>query len=344
MHTASSSPSAHRLRRLSRVALGSLLGALALCSIGATYQAVATRSDAVDHPPPGRLVDVGGYRLHIDCTGPITGGPTLVLDHGGGGLGATDFAYVQPRLAEFARVCSYDRAGYGWSDASPRPRTVEHETEELHTLLERAEIPGPYVLVADSLGGYTSRLFATRHPDEVAGLVLIDVSTENTWTHPEIRAFNQQFGMLLAFCSATTPIGVWRLLGETGLLQHPFPEQMPSELRDAALSITFRPDYCSTLREETGLWNLEVSAQTLRDTRRSLGDLPLVVLTAGAGYPDDAYRQGWLDDQDDLPSLSARSEHILVEDASHYDILTTRADVVVAAVRDLLGTIGAEAV
>ena len=112
-----------------------LLALIALSAIGAVYQTVATQRDAHTYPPPGRLVDIGGYQLHIYCTGPTTSGSTLILDHGGGAFGASDFGTVQPQLARFARVCAYDRAGYGWSDASPLPRTVDHETDELHTLL-----------------------------------------------------------------------------------------------------------------------------------------------------------------------------------------------------------------
>src|SRR5262245_9656826 len=161
------------LGRAGRIGLGLLIVLIVLSAIGATYQIVATQRDARAYPPPGQLVDIGGYRLHIYCTGPETGGPTLILDHGGGGFGASELTNVQLQLARFARVCSYDRAGYGWSDASPLPRTVDHETDELHTLLERAGIGGPYVLVADSLGSYTLRTFATRYLDKVAGMVLI---------------------------------------------------------------------------------------------------------------------------------------------------------------------------
>jgi pimeloyl-ACP methyl ester carboxylesterase len=327
------------LHRARRIGLGLALTLVALSAIGAVYQAVATERDARAYPPPGQLVDIGGYRLHIDCAGPETGGPTLILDHGGGAFGASDFATVQPQLARFARVCAYDHAGYGGSDPSPRPRTADHETDELHTLLERANIAGPYVLVADSLGAYTSRMYATRYPDKVAGMVLIDSSTEGEWAIPEIRAFNQQFGIVTAFCRAATPIGLWRLLGETGIFPYPVLAYAPPEQRARLQAQTYRPAYCSTIYQETGLWNLEASAAMVRATRRPLGDLPLIILTAGSGYPSEGWRQGWLAEQADLRSLSMRSEQRIIDHASHYNLTTDRSDVVVDAVRDVLAII-----
>lgn len=324
------------LRRAGRIGLGFLLLLVALSAIGATYQAVATQRDARAYPPPGRLVDIGGYRLHIDCTGPMTGSPTLILDHGGGAFGSSDFATVQLQLARFARVCSYDRAGYGWSDASPLPRTVDYETDELHTLLERAGITGPYVLVADSLGSYTLRTYATRYPDTVAGMVLIDTSTEDEWKIPDIRTFNGQFGIVTAFCRAATPIGLWRLLGETGIFPYPVLAYAAPEQRPVLQAQTYRPAYCTMIEQETGLWNLDASAAMVRATRRPLGALPLIILTAGSGYPSEAWRQGWLAQQADLRTLSTRSEQRIIANASHYNLTTDRADVVVDAVRDVL--------
>jgi pimeloyl-ACP methyl ester carboxylesterase len=327
------------LRGVGRIGLRVLLVLVALSAIGATYQAIATQRDARAYPPPGQLVDVGGYRLHINCTGPEVGGPTLILDHGGGAFGASDFATVQLQLARFARVCSYDRAGYGWSDASPLPRTVDHETDELHTLLERAGIAGPYVLVADSLGSYTLRTYATRYPDKVVGMVLVDTSTEDEWKVPDIRKFNRQFGIVTAFCRAATPIGLWRLLGETGIFPYPVLAYTPPEQRALLQTQTYHPAYCSTIYQETGLWNLEASAAMVHATRRSLGNLPLIILTAGDGYPTEAWRQAWLAEQADLRSLSTRSEQRIIANASHYNLTTDRADVVVEAVRDVLAMI-----
>jgi pimeloyl-ACP methyl ester carboxylesterase len=159
--------------------LASLLG---LMLVGYIYEPMAEAADAKAYPPPGQLVDVGGYRLHINCTG--EGSPTVVIESGWGDFSAA-WGWVQPEVAKTTRVCTYDRAGMGWSESSPQPRTAREFARELHTLLEKANEPGPYVLVGHSMGGYTVRVYVHDYPEEVAGLVLIDpqnLSTEDAAT------------------------------------------------------------------------------------------------------------------------------------------------------------------
>ncbi|MCX6024566.1 MAG: alpha/beta hydrolase, partial [Chloroflexi bacterium] len=132
-----------------------LLGLLLLC---AGYESVSEAADARTYPPPGQMVDVGGYRLHIHCIG--AGGPTVVIDAGLGDWSASWGSWVQPDVAKTTRVCAYDRAGMGYSEPGPPPRSAEHFAQELHTLLHQGGVPGPYVLVGHSLGGLTARVFA----------------------------------------------------------------------------------------------------------------------------------------------------------------------------------------
>ena len=157
-----------------------LRGLLAMIIIlplsGALYQAIATEIDKRNHQPPGQVVDVGGYRLHLYCIGEnVMGSPTVILEQGLGGTSAA-WARVQPEIAKTSRVCAYDRAGMGWSDLGPEPRDAQHIATELHSLLHNAGIPGPYVLVGWSFGGFYVRMYAGEYPTEVAGMVLLDSS------------------------------------------------------------------------------------------------------------------------------------------------------------------------
>ena len=136
------------------------------------YESVAEAADARAYPAPGRMIDVGGHRLHINCIG--TGTPTVVIDAGWGDSSVAWSSWVQPAAARTTRVCTYDRAGMGYSEPGPLPRTAERFAQELHTLLTRAGEPGPYVLVGHSLGGALVRVYAHDYPAEVAGVVLID--------------------------------------------------------------------------------------------------------------------------------------------------------------------------
>lgn len=153
--------------------LGTLLGLL--------YQTLGTRRDRKAHPPPGRLVSIGSHRLHLLESG--HGSPTILLE---AGLMSTVLSWsnLQRELAQSFRVVSYDRAGLGWSDPGPMPRTADRIVEELHTLLERAGMPPPYILVGHSFGGLTMPLFAARFPAEVAGMVLIDPVVPVEWNPP----------------------------------------------------------------------------------------------------------------------------------------------------------------
>jgi pimeloyl-ACP methyl ester carboxylesterase len=161
---------------LSRAALAAVAWALTMPG-GRAAANDEPEFDPKAHPPPGKLVDVGGWRLHLDCAG--SGGPAVVFASGSGDF-SFDWALVQPGIARFARACAYDRAGDAWSDPGPIPRTMRQEAYELHTLLERAGIAPPYVLVGHSYGGLLVRVYAERYPDEVAGMVLVDATHEDT--------------------------------------------------------------------------------------------------------------------------------------------------------------------
>src|SRR5918997_2828830 len=172
--------SVSRMRRIGKALLVLVIVLLALAVAGAIYQAIATELAERAYPPPGEMVDVGGYSLHINCVG--QGSPTVILDAGSGGMSA-QWVRVQREVSGTTRVCAYDRAGMGWSEAGPDPRDAEQISGELHTLLGKAGVEGPHVLVGHSFGGMYVRTYAARYSDELAGVVLVDSSSPKQAGH-----------------------------------------------------------------------------------------------------------------------------------------------------------------
>ena len=288
---------------------------LALAVAGAVYQAVATGRAERAYPPPGQMVGVGGHRLHIDCAG--RGGPTVVLDAGSGGFSA-QWVRVQREVSGTTRVCAYDRAGMGWSEMGPEPRGAERITGELHALLKGAGIEGPYVLVGHSFGGMYARTYAARYPDEAAGVVLVDSSSPKQAGHqpatrdsdePQKRAPAVVPRLARLGVSLLARVGVVRLLSELD----PASPELPPEQRAQIDALT-----PSTRQAVTTALEFLAPAQTRK--LGSLGDKPLAVVTAGASEPE------WLEQQDDLATLSSDSTHRVVGGASHTSLLYDRSD------------------
>src|SRR5918993_1702786 len=171
----SSTTARRNIRRIRMPLLGLVVALLVLAVAGAIYQAIATERAERAYPPPGQMVGVGGHSLHINCVG--RGSPAVVLDAGSGGFSA-HWVRVQREVSGTTRVCAYDRAGMGWSEMGPQPRDARQITSELHTLLKGANIEGPYVLVGHSFGGMYMQTYAARYPEEVAGVALVDSSTD----------------------------------------------------------------------------------------------------------------------------------------------------------------------
>src|SRR5215212_7284503 len=213
----SSSPARRRIRWIGKALLGSIVALLVLAVAGAIYQAIATELAERAYPPPGEMVDVGGYSLHIICVG--QGSPTVVLDSGLGDFSAA-WVRVQPEVSGTTRVCAYDRAGMGWSEMGPEPRDAKQITSELHTLLTKAGIEGPYVLVGHSLGGMYMQTYAARYPEEVAGVALIDSSTEPDQfsRRSEARESNEPQEQSLALVPHLARFGV-SLLARLGVVR-----------------------------------------------------------------------------------------------------------------------------
>ena len=292
---------------------------LVLAVVGAIYQAIATERAERAYPPPGEMVDVGGYSLHINCVG--RGSPTVILDAGSGGMSA-QWVRVQQEVSGTTRVCAYDRAGMGWSEMSPEPRDAGQITGELHTLLGRAGIEEPYVLVGHSFGGMYMQTYAARYPDEVAGVALVDSSTEPDQFSQRSEAREshepqeQTFAVvpLLVRLGVSLParLGVVRLLSELD----PASPELPPQSRAQIDALT-----PSTRQWTTSALEFLAPTQTLRSGGPgSLESKPLAVVTAGASEP------GWLKRQDKLTTLSSNSMHRVVEGATHTSLLYDRSD------------------
>jgi pimeloyl-ACP methyl ester carboxylesterase len=302
-----------RWTKRSLIGLGVLVVVAALT--GATYQWIATRRDLAAHPPPGSLVDIGGYRLHIWCTG--SGAPTVILEAGLGGSSA-GWGFVQPEVATFTRVCSYDRAGMGYSDPGPSPRTTRRIAHELAQLLDRTGISGPLVLVGASIGGFTVRVFASERPERVAGLVLVDASHEDQEVNvPRIAPF-------VPFLSS---VGVFRLLGVSFGLP---PDSLAPHVQGFARATAFRAAaYQATAAE--GI-HLPESAAEVRASRRKLA-IPVVVVTAGRDA-DPAWRSL----QRDQVGLSERGCQVIAEQSGHA-VALGQPQAVVDAIRAIVDTV-----
>jgi len=308
------------------MAVGFAVLMVILAAAGILYQSVASSADRRAHPMPGQLVDVGAYRMHIDCTG--QGTPTVILESG---LGDSFFSWqkVQPKIAQFTRVCSYDRAGLGYSDSSPHPRTSKVFAEELHTLLHNAGIPAPYILVGHSMGGFDVRLYASLYRSEVAGMVLVDSS------HPEQQkrlppALNDMDASWLReqeFMAFTMPFGIPRLMGFCG------PD---AEVRAAE---------CNFHNGREGVAESKaISASAAQAAKAGpLGDMPLTVISEDPNnsqpdLPEDLVKpasDAWQQMQDELAHLSTRGTHMIAKNSGHF-IQFDRPDVVIEAVRKVV--------
>ena len=182
-----------------------LLVVLALSAIGGGYETVRESIDATAYPAPGQLIDVGGHRLHLNCTG--TGSPTVVLEPGHGEVSSA-MGWIAPAVSQDTRVCVYDRAGHGWSDPADGPQDAVETARDLHTLLDRAHIPGPYVLAGHSFGGLYVLTFAATYPDQVAGLVLLDSTAPNPGGAPPPRPGPTTSSVASQHCCPLQPTSV----------------------------------------------------------------------------------------------------------------------------------------
>lgn len=322
----------HRLRLA-----GFAIAALALLSIvtGVAYQFDKLRADARRFPQEGRSVDIGGYKLNINCKG--EGSPTVILE-AGLGVPAISWRNVQAGIAKFTRVCSYDRAGYDWSDPGPMPRTTSQVVKELHTLLLNAGERPPYILVGHSFGGNPVRIYASHYPAEVAGIVLAETGHEDLKLPENFqelvgqelsrRRSSQRWAQLLYW------LGISRFEARMDIENPavPFDQQ---EWNYFVLKPIFKA---------TAIGELETLSEANEELRAAgnLGDKPLIVLIASdlrfdlpLGPEEEADVHGLrVDFEKRLALLSTRGKWVMVSGTSHM-IPFERPDSIVNAVQEL---------
>lgn len=313
-------------RNLSLQLFGSLTVCLFLVGVGVAQEATRV------YPPPGTLIDVGGWRLHLNCTGKSERNtPTVVLEAGSGDF-SVDWQLVQPEVARFSRVCSYDRAGSGWSDLGPRPRTMKQVAYELHTALQKAGEKGPFVLVGHSLGGLIVRVYVADYPEEVTGVVLVDGTSDDTvilLNHKRVRLRENAQGRTLPAIRTTITAAEKALseeerqlaqLAESNMyggkkeeigapaIRAPY-DRLPTALQAERLWVLTQPRYY--MADSYPLLSEEFAAlyAMRKEQEYSLGDRPLVVLLR---KPVDENKKV------EFTALSRNSKLIVAEHSGHH--------------------------
>jgi len=326
-----------------------LLLALTLSSVAAFAQAPASNTPAAEFVLPHRLVDIGGRRLNLFCAG--TGSPTVVFESPSGGAG-WDWWAVQPKVAAKTRACVYDRAGFGFSDPSPRAADAENAVDDLHALLQAAAVAPPYVLVGNSFGGGAAELFTWHHPSEVSGLVLVEPMHEDeniradAVSHGKISEFEGQIVEFGDGCAAQADKGFEPRSQMLEDCVDGVDPSLPRGLGEVDLKKRLTTTYWHTRQSERHM--LAVDRTQLRAARKPFGDLPVIVLARSVspylipGQPQsDTNKAGEFANLALLVEVARTSktgEVRVIPDAGHV-VQETRPDAVVAAVDELLARI-----
>ena len=295
--------------------LNPVLVVLMLFALGGAYERIG-QSTAPAVAMRGQLVDVGPYRLHLECTG--SRGPTVILEPGAGGSAASG-KLVTPGVAGDTRVCVYDRAGRGWSDPAASPPDGAQIATDLHRLLDRANVPGPYVLAGHSFGGLYVRTFAAKYPEEVAGLVLVDstAAKNNPVSRPQAGSYSV-LNHLSSLFATTARLGLGRPLVDTSSF-HATTADIAEEM--------------SGVLEEYGTGNQSMAEA---GSLRTLDAKPLIVLTA-----ELENSKGWMAAQNKTVTLSTNSLHRVVPGSTHGSFITNpdHAGAEARAINDVVASV-----
>ena len=288
--------------------------AVTLAAAGSGYQVLAERAELAHERPAGRFVEVGGRKVRVLCAG--AAGPSVVIEAGSGDNAASWEGMVR-RVAAFARVCAYDRAGLGLSDAAPGPRTMDERAAELHAVLGAAGLPAPYVLVGHSYGGFIVRRFVVAYPAEVHGVILVDAPEEDYALVPDGMAVIRAIGWRARVLGWMTRLGVARLLwaGEAPL----------------------RTSQHFEVADEMDSYDQVAPGQRVAGGLGGLGDTPLVVISRAVRDPVSGAEiaPDWQEGQRRLLRLSTRSRQVIAERSGHV-MQFSEPEVIEGAIRALV--------
>ncbi|MBI3170918.1 MAG: alpha/beta hydrolase [Chloroflexi bacterium] len=301
------------------------------------WQSLASAADLKRYPPPGQMVDVGGHHLHIHCMG--TGELTVILEAGMSGW-STDWVLVQPEIAKITRVCAYDRAGYGWSEAGLGPRDSRQVATELHVLLSESGIDGDIILVGHSLGGLFAQYYAWTYPQQIAGIVLVDsVHPEQSLRMKEDvrKKYEGNLKTLTLMTSVLAPTGLLRLAGQSETI---IAGKLPDEYQDMVRSLGFQSKAYQALNEEMA--SFEQSQAEVQDSEALL-DIPLAVISSSSlqdfppGFSGDYMKNLWDELQTDL-NKSATLPQVVAVNGGHY-IHIDQPELVIQAVTKMVNAL-----
>ncbi len=308
---------------------------------GALYQWREAAADRAQFPPPGKLYAVDGLNLHLDCRG--QGTPTVILE-AGLTSGSSSWGLVHNTLAEQTRICAYDRPGMDWSDEADVPLDAATVAERLSKLLALANIDGPQILLGMSAGGVFVREYYARYPQSIVGMVLVDSSHEQQGDRLPVVGDTSQLTTLLSLCSWLQPIGVVRAFGFLDALQARY--QLPDAMRALLTANNNQSHTCKAMLLESEGFNGEIYD---KQPPRSLGDLPLTVLSQGKAPEadnefglslEDARKMAviWDELQTELTELSSVGQRRIATESGHV-IQLEQPQIVIDAVREMVAQV-----
>ena len=312
--------------------------ALVLTIVGATYQRQQAAADRDRFPLPGRLVEVDGLQMHLDCRG--SGKPVVILE-AGLGFGSSTWALVHDAMSEYSEICAYDRPGLDWSEPSNRIAGADEVAARLKKLIEISGTEGPYVLLGMSAGGVYVREYFRRYPQDIIGMVLVDSFHEQQGSRLPRFDGMQDGDQILRLCSWLQPLGVVRIISAMDTLFDQL--KIPEDVRPQLQANVNQSHTCSSILAESQSFTAELLDP---EPPAKLGDLPLTVLSQGnepeaievlgiTAEMSRAQRVAWDELQNELTALSDRGKRLIATQSGHV-IQLDQPQLVIDAVADMV--------